>query len=210
MGRFIWLTWTYMWSFSRQHFVRFLLLEHFQNVTKVINWAVCCEKIHCRGTYGSNEKKRQARHLHCPYTQTEGPEEPGAQNCTQPRCALCDHHACTKSQPWGQHHWWCSPAAPPKRAGSAPHWTTGGPQWFVSAGKKVRGWIRTGGGQMQELIIYLPSLATPRPGSSRQGVQFYSLTNWIEKKEGERQLLIHLLSKRRFDMRRYIAFRIYV
>lgn len=46
-----------------------------------------------------NKGNEGVKHLHCPYIQIEGPEEPGAQNCIQPQYAPCGHHACKKSRP---------------------------------------------------------------------------------------------------------------
>lgn len=84
-------------------------------------------------------EKWKVRHLHCPCTRREGPEELGAQNCTQPQCAPCGHRVCTRSQPSGQPHWWCSQGAPPGRDGIAPRWKPEGPRWFVSVNNGSEG-----------------------------------------------------------------------
>lgn len=124
--------------------------------------------------YGRSKKKGKLRHLHCPCTLTEGPEEPGAQNCIQPRCAPCGHHVCMKSQPWGQHHWWCFQGVPPAKDGNAPHWMPEGPQWFVSVRKRTKLDIKLVGKR-----IYIKTVMFPK--KSYQGITDCSFSSmWRE------------------------------
>lgn len=83
-------------------------------------------------TLVSIQTKQNSR---CSCTRSASLEGPVELHCTQPRCALGDHHVCTKSRPLVRHHWWCFPSALPERDGNEPHWMSEGPRWFYSVGK---------------------------------------------------------------------------
>lgn len=78
----------------------------------------------------------QRGNSHCSCTRSTSLEGPVERRCTRPRCVHAGRHVCTKSQPLVRHHWWCSPSAPPERAGNEPRWMSEGPGWSCSVGQK--------------------------------------------------------------------------
>lgn len=79
-----------------------------------------------------------------------------------------------KSQPWGQHHWWCSQGAPPGKGGSAPHWTPGGPQWFVSVKKGSEGKLHRE--QKMHIVIMVHWSLLHKAQSNKKGNDW---TDWL-------------------------------
>ncbi len=78
----------------------------------------------------------QRGNSHCSCTRSTSLEGPVERRCIRPRCVHVGRHVCTKSQPLVRHHWWCSPSAPPERAGNEPRWMSEGPRWSCSVGQK--------------------------------------------------------------------------
>lgn len=81
-----------------------------------------------------------------------------------------------KSQPWGQHHWWCSQGAPPGKGGSAPRWTPGGPQWFVSVKKGSEGKLHREQKKKKKCTIMVHWSLLHKAQSNKKGNDW---TDWL-------------------------------